>query len=447
MMTIRRRLLLLLLPALVLLMLLGGAFDYWVAIATTRNAYDRALANAAVALTATLSVENKRLRFNAPLSANAADGSIVFAIAGPDRALIAGTPGLFEGASAASRTVAGANYWDAQLLGQRWRVASVVAPTAAGPVRIAVAETLARRSRTQQVMLLGKLLIDFAELDVTLLLVWVAVYYGLRPLDRLTEQVEGHSARALQRFDEARVPGELRPLIVAFNRLLELLHDAAQAQQRFVADAAHQMRTPVAGLLAQLELLLNEPQAGAVSAQLGAVQRGIQQLARSANQLLALARAEPVVQEQFGPVALKRLVEQLIERYLDRADKAGIDLGADTLGTSVQGNAALLEDLLENLIDNALKYAPRGGHVTVRSGLEGSQPYLEVEDDGPGVPESERGRVRERFYRLPGSAGIGCGLGLAIVDEIARVHGADFQIGSGPAGRGARMRVRFRAAA
>jgi two-component system sensor histidine kinase TctE len=314
-------------------------------------------------------------------------------------------------------------------------------------VRIAVAETLARRSRTQQVMLLGKLLIDFAELDVTLLLVRVAVYYGLRPLDRLTEQVEGHSARALQRFDEARVPGELRPLIVAFNRLLELLHDAAQAQQRFVADAAHQMRTPVAGLLAQLELLLNEPQAGAVSAQLGAVQRGIQQLARSANQLLALARAEPVVQEQFGPVALKRLVEQLIERYLDRADKAGIDLGADTLGTSVQGNAALLEDLLENLIDNALKYAPRGGHVTVRSGLEGSQPYLEVEDDGPGVPESERGRVRERFYRLPGSAGIGCGLGLAIVDEIARVHGADFQIGSGPAGRGARMRVRFRAAA
>jgi two-component system sensor histidine kinase TctE len=111
------------------------------------------------------------------------------------------------------------------------------------------------------------------------------------------------------------------------------------------------------------------------------------------------------------------------------------------------GDAWLLEDLLANLIDNALKYTPRGGHVTVRSGLEGAAPYLEVEDDGPGIPEIERARVRERFYRLPGSAGIGCGLGLAIVDEIARVHGATLSIGAGPQGRGTRMRVRFGAAA
>jgi two-component system sensor histidine kinase TctE len=158
-----------------------------------------------------------------------------------------------------------------------------------------------------------------------------------------------------------------------------------------------------------------------------------------------LARAEPVsaLHENFKPVALKSLVEQLVERYIDRADKAGIDLGADALASSVTGDAGLLEDLLENLIDNALKYAPAGGHVTVRCGLDGSAPYLEVEDDGPGIPETERGRVRERFYRLPGSAGIGCGLGLAIVDEIARVHGAAFSIGAGPQGRGSRMRVRF----
>jgi len=110
---------------------------------------------------------------------------------------------------------------------------------------------------------------------------------------------------------------------------------------------------------------------------------------------------------------------------------------------SVAGDPGRLEDLLENLIDNALKYAPRGGHVTVRCGLEKSSPYLEVEDDGPGIPEADRLRVRERFFRLPGSTGIGCGLGLAIVEEIARVHDAVLFIGSGADGRGARLRVRF----
>ena len=106
-----------------------------------------------------------------------------------------------------------------------------------------------------------------------------------------------------------------------------------------------------------------------------------------------------------------------------------------------------LDKLLENLVDNALKYAPSGGHVTVRSAMDGPAPYLEVEDDGPGIPEAERSRVRERFYRLPGSAGIGCGLGLAIVDEIARAHGAVFSIGASADGAGARMRVRFRPSA
>jgi len=445
MMTIRRRLLLLLLPALAILMLIGGVVDYWIAVSTTRDAYDRALANTAFALAANIRLENQRLRFSPPTIGGALDGSTIYAITGPDRELISGAQQLPASAPGAGRAVGRATFWDAAFQGQRWRIASILTPTAAGPVQITVAETLERRSRTQQVMLLGKLLVDFAELDLTLLLVWIAVYYGLRPLDQLTEQVERHSVRQLQRFDEARVPGELRSVIVAFNRVLELLHDAAQAQQRFVADAAHQMRTPVAGLLAQLELLLHEPQARAVAAQLGAVQRGIQQLARSANQLLALARAEPVsaLHENFKPVALKPLVEQLVERYVDRADKASIDLGADTLAASVLGDAGLLEDLLENLIDNALKYAASGGHVTVRSGLEGPAPYLEVEDDGPGIPEAERVRVRERFYRLPGSAGIGCGLGLAIVDEIARVHGAVFSIGGGPHGPGTRMRVRF----
>jgi len=454
MMTMRRRLLLLLLPALALLMLIGGVVDYWIAAATTRDAYDRALANTAFALAADIRVEAGRLVFRPPavgsaLYAGADGGTMLYAITGPQHELIAGSARLPREWPAATRTAAAAIFRDLAFQGLRWRVASIQAPTAAGAVQISVAETLDRRARTQRLMLLGKLLVDFAELDLTLLLVWIAVYYGLRPLNALTEQVESHSMRRLQRFDEARVPGELRSVIVAFNRVLELLHDAASAQQRFVADAAHQLRTPVAGLLAQIELLLREPRAQRLQQELVALQGGIAQLARSANQLLALARAEPVsaLHEQFQSVQLQPLVQQLVERQVGRADKAGIDLGADTLEACVPGDAWLLEDLLENLIDNALKYTPRGGHVTVRSGIEDDHPYLEVEDDGPGIPESERARVRERFYRRPGSPGIGCGLGLAIVDEIARVHGASFSIGHGALGRGARMHVRFEALA
>ena len=174
----------------------------------------------------------------------------------------------------------------------------------------------------------------------------------------------------------------------------------------------------------------------------------MQQLAHTANQLLALARAEPVsaVGESFKPVALQPLVEHMVERNIDRAVSAGLDLGADAQAAQVTGDAWLLEDLLGNLVDNALKYTPAGGHVTVRSGVEQGHPFLEVEDDGPGIEESARLRVRERFYRLPGSPGTGCGLGLAIVEEISRAHHANFSIGLPSQGGGTRMRIRFPAA-
>jgi len=462
MMTIRRRLLLLLLPALALLMLLGGLVDYWIALATTQNAYDQALASTAFAAAAYVNFDQGKAAFTpSPRTAallragsGVAGDSLLYAVTGPDGALIAASPGLPAGFAlpppgASTSPEARPLFRDTKVQGVPLRAVSVRVPTPQGAAIVTVAETRERRTRTQRVMLFGKLLVDFAELDITLLLIWIAVYFGLRPLATLRDEAETHSLRELRRFDESTVPGELRPVVVSFNRVLELLHDAAAAQQRFVADAAHQMRTPVAGLLAQLELLLREPRAAAVASELATLQQGIAHLAHSANQLLSLARAEPIaaLPEDLQPIELKPLVEQLVERHLDRADKAGIDLGAETAPAQTLGDAWLLEDLLANLIDNALKYTPGGGHVTVRSGLDAGQPYLEVEDDGPGIAESERTRVRERFYRLPGSAGIGCGLGLAIVDEIARVHGASLSIGSGRQARGARLRVSFNAVA
>lgn len=454
MMTIRQRLLLLLLPALAILMLLGGLADYWIAVATTRNAYDQALASAALAAAASMHSDDGKLQINAAQRAAVtrgpdAEGSTLYAITGPGGELIAGTAGL-PSAAASSARAAGARgesvaFRDADYQGLKLRVASLRSRSDAGPITITVAETLQRRASTQRVMLLGKLLVDFAELDVTLLLIWIGVFFGLRPLARLRERVEEQSASTLQRFDAAEAPGELRPLILALNHLLELRHDAALSQRRFVADAAHQMRTPVTGLLAQLELLLQSPAAAGVQGELAAINRGVKQLAHTANQLLALARAEPVsaVGEGFKPVALRPLVAQLVERNIDRAVSAGLDLGAEAQAAQVTGDAWLLEDLLGNLLDNALKYTPSGGRVTVRCGVEQGHPFLEVEDDGPGIAESERMRVRERFYRLPGSPGTGCGLGLAIVDEIARAHHAAFSIGVPAVGRGTRMRIRF----
>lgn len=474
-MTLRRRLLLLLLPSLALLLMAGALVDRWVALASTREAYDRALSGMAMAAVAYLQADAATAQFSAQTSDllhkidvddsaastndPAAEGIAralqkeqrYLAITGPHGALISGdaalaalTPSRLSDATGvdAART---AVFQDAQLHGRAVRMVSVQMPSANGALTVSLAETLERRDRTQHVMLLGKLLVDFAELDLTLLVVWLSVYFGLLPVGRLRAQAEAHASRELRRFDESGVPAELRPVVTSFNRVLELLHDAAAAQRRFVADAAHQLRTPVAGLVGQIELLRADQRAQRLGPELERVQRGAQTLAHTANQLLSLARAEPfsAMQEKFQPVSLDALVKELVERHVGRADQAGIDLGADAQPAQVSGDAWLLEDLLTNLIDNALKYANAGGRVTVRSGVESAGPFLEVEDDGPGIPESERSRVRERFYRRAGSPGMGVGLGLAIVDEIARAHGGHLSIGTGAALRGARMRVQF----
>lgn len=458
--TIRRRLLLLLLPALALLMFVGGVVDYRVAVATTQDAYDQVLASRALAFAAYLRVDQGRLRLTslAPLASvagatttgNISPDDTLYAVSGPSGELIAGSPGL-PGAFDAKQPAhtLRVQFADIVYQGTQLRVASVLVPTILGVATVTVGQASQRRVRTQQVMLFGKLLVDFAELDITLLLIWIAVHYGLKPLSALRDEVERRSIRELEHFDETQVPGELRAVVVAFNRVLELLHDAAQVQQRFIADAAHQLRTPVAGVMAQIELLVQDSRAQPIAPELAKVQRAIQALSHTANQLLALARAEPAgtMHTEFQPVVLEALVKELVERFLERADRLGIDLGAELTDVTVLGDAWLLEELLSSLLDNALKYTPTGGHVTVRAGIENRSPYLEVEDNGPGIPEAERQRVRERFYRRPGSPGMGCGLGLAIVEEIARAHQATLTIGTGQQGHGARMRVRFQPSA
>jgi two-component system sensor histidine kinase TctE len=445
--SIQRRLLWFLLPPLAALMLAGVYANYRAATAFVESAYDERLGDTAISLAGSLIRDGHGLRVDAnavPATAHRADHLVTlrYAIVSSGGELLAGSR---EVPAAAASVTANPTFADVVLAGERMRVASYRVNIDNDAAIISVAESAAQRAVPGRFILASTWLLDFIQLDVTLLIVWLGVHFGLKPLLSLRRQIEAGSPRALKHLDVAAVPAEVKPLVEALNLLFDVLAEAARSQRRFVADTAHQLRTPITGLLGNLELLMKEPASLALRPRLQGLHAGMENLARSANQLLALARADPATSfaEQFDSVDLKALAGRMVESNVDRALNAGLDLGVEADSVAVRGNLRLLEDLLGNLVDNAIHYTPRGGHVTVRVSLSDGRPALEVEDDGPGIPEDQRSRVRERFYRIPGTTGHGCGLGLAIVSEIAEAHGAQFSLESGPGGTGTRARLLF----
>ena len=446
--SIQRRLLWFLLPPLAALMLAGVYANYRAATAFVESAYDQRLGDTAVSLAGSLSREWHRLRVDpnaVPAAAHRADHLVAlrYAIVNACGELLAGNRDV---PAAAASLTSNPTFADVTVGGERLRVASYRVNIDSETAIINVAESAAQRAVPGRFILASTWLMDFIQLDVTLLIVWLGVHFGLKPLLSLRRQIEAGSPRELKHLDVAAVPAEVKPLVEALNLLFDVLAEAASSQRRFVADTAHQLRTPITGLLGNLELLMKEPAAVPLRPRLQALHAGMDNLARSANQLLALARADPATSfpEQFDTVDLKALAGRIVEINVDRALNAGLDLGVEAEPVAVRGNVRLLEDLLGNLVDNAIHYTPSGGHVTVQVALREGRPCLEVEDDGPGIPEDQRGRVRERFYRIPGTSGHGCGLGLAIVSEIAEAHGAQFSLDSGARGTGTRARVLFR---
>jgi two-component system sensor histidine kinase TctE len=331
-------------------------------------------------------------------------------------------------------------------LGER-RVRSLTTrfDTSGGVTLITVADVRPAAEPAARLGLMSTLLWDFVQLDVTLVLVWVGIQLGLRPVNRLRDEIAARSPRDLRPIDESSVPREIAPVVVTLNRLFTTLRSSVQSQQQFIANTAHQLRTPITGLQAQLDLLVAESAAAPVKTRLLTLQEGIRQLAHSANQLLALARADPTVNiaTKNQSVALDTFVGEVVARFFDRALQSNIDLGIDVKPVSIVADPALIDDLLSNLVDNALKYTPPGGSVTVSVGMTHGKPVLAVEDSGPGIPEEDRQRVRQRFYRLPNSLGHGSGLGLAIVDEIAKLYGASLSLGPGANGLGTRVTLQF----
>jgi two-component system sensor histidine kinase TctE len=300
-----------------------------------------------------------------------------------------------------------------------------------------------KRARAAREILVSSMLPEGLIALATLVIVWFGVKRGLAPLARLSDEIKVRSPGDLRPI-EGGGPEETRPIVDALNGLLAQVAQASQHQQRFLANAAHQLRTPLAGLRAHTELALAQPMPEDCRMHLEQVHQATIRTARLANQLLALARAEPGGGRGTAPeeVNLKALVETEADAWLRQALAREVDLGFELEAAPVHGDAFLLREAMANLVHNAIEYSQRGGRVTVRTGSSGRRSFVEVEDDGPGIPPHERERVLERFYRVPGTPGTGSGLGLAIVREIAASHAASMFVDDGAAG-GCRVGITF----
>jgi two-component system sensor histidine kinase TctE len=354
-------------------------------------------------------------------------------------------------------------YRDETVLNEPVRVALLRLMPAEGAVQqpvavVQVAETLDKRSRLATEIIKGVILPQFVILPLAVLLVWFALARGIAPLNQLQQRIRKRESHDLSPIDEHDAPEEVAPLVRSINDLLARLDQSMGSQKHFLADAAHQLKTPLAGLRTQAELAQRELDG---SGDARSVRRSLQQIALSSqraahmvNQLLSMARAEDQEQarrqQEFN---LVRLAMETVQDFVPKAMEKRIDLGYEgpEAGDAVPrlvGQPLLVREMVRNLTDNALQYTPAGGTVTVRilSDPFGQVLVLQVEDNGPGIPEAERELVFQPFYRALGSEADGSGLGLPIVLEIARQHGAEVALEDARPGQqppGARFSVRF----
>ena len=303
---------------------------------------------------------------------------------------------------------------------------------------VQVAETLDKRALLANEIIKGVILPQFIILPIVLALVWFALARGLSPLAQLQERIRARPPDDLSPIESGQVPEEISPLVGSLNDMLARLSLSIDMQKRFIADAAHQMKTPLAGMRMQSELALRQTDQEEIHRSLLQLAKSSEAATRLVNQLLALARAEhqPQAGTAFVALDLDDLARATVQEWVPASFTQRIDLGFEPAAGPVliSGNPLMLRELLSNLIDNALRYTPAGGSVTVRVQADAvaGRAVLEVEDSGPGIAPAERGHVFERFYRILGSAAEGSGLGLAIVREIAQQHGAEIELFPNP---------------
>jgi two-component system, OmpR family, sensor histidine kinase TctE len=442
--SIRRRLLAFLISSLVLMVAGAAIVTYWVAQRSANDAYDRSLLDPAFDIADNVSVDASGAHVDLPQKALEAlvydqVDKVIYQVRSPTNTIIYGVSDLPPPQDFAADSHI---FFDGVYRGEAIRIAAVRTPH--GFV-VQVGETLHKRNR-----LVGEILV--AELVPTLLiaagsiaLAWLGISRGLIPLEHLRSELSTRAPRDLRPLGTAAVPIEIAPVVNAFNGLLDHLRDASTMQQRFLANAAHQLRTPLAGLQMHLELLLRRDLPADVRPELERMHSATVRASRLANQLLALAKAESVPDHgrEFETIDLRAIADAAARDWASKAIAQNIDLGFSLERAVILGDPLLLPELIDNLIDNALRYTGAGGSVTVSTGCHDDAPFLCVEDTGPGIPRSERSKVLERFYRVAGTPGEGSGLGLAIVQEVVDRHGGTLEITDRGELRGTCVRVTF----
>lgn len=454
-------LLVLLLP----LIIISAIAGYYLASRYTNLAYDKSLYRTALALVDQVSLEALGAQVNLPQVAKDLlefdeDDDVYFRIVGPNGDLIAThtdlpLPQSFPKADQAQ-------FYNTIFHGEKLRVvvytlpisAEITADPSQNSVYVMVGETLAKRAEMANEILFSMLIPQLIIIALVSGLLFFGIKRGLQPLDKLKNDLSQRNINDLSSVDNSKAPTELRPLLNAFNDLLARVSRGISKEQRFIADAAHQLKTPLAGLKTQAELALREKEPSKVAHALGQINQASGNLAHMVNQLLALSKAEPDGASflPFSAVNLRLLTQEVTSDWVSTALKKNIDLGFENTDFSInkqavmiEGNALLLRELMNNLIDNAIRYTPAGGNITVGIKQENKQLILTVQDNGIGISAENQPIVFERFYRVLGTQQEGCGLGLTIVQEIAERHGAIVSVFSEGEGKGTLFSIQFAA--
>lgn len=452
-------LLVLLLP----LIFISAIAGYYLASQYTNLAYDKSLYRTALALADQVSLEALGAQVNLPQIAKDIlefdeDDDIYIRILGPRGDLL--TTHSYLPLPSTYPKADQSQYYYATLNGEQLRVVIYTLPispetaasTSQNSVYVMVGESLTKRAEMANEILFSMLIPQLIIIVLVSGLLFFGIKRGLHPLNKLKTDLSQRNLNDLSPIDNSKAPTELRPLLNAFNDLLARVSGGISKEQRFIADAAHQLKTPLAGLKTQAELALREKNPDKIAHALGQINQASGNLSHMINQLLVLSKAEPdgATYLTFTPVDLCQLAQAVTGDWVAVALQKNIDLGFESTGllagnktVIVNGNALLLRELMNNLIDNAIRYTPAGGRITVGLRLENKTAIFYVQDNGIGLAAESQALVFERFYRVLGTQQEGCGLGLTIVQEIAERHGAIVSVTSEGEGKGTLFLVRF----
>jgi len=442
----------LLLPLLVVLPLLGIAL-YEQVQKSAQSWLDEGLEDTALTLAGQIDLRSGEPRIDISATMDRAlrfdrQDDVFYLVLAPRGEVLQGDAGLAEVLPRPRPQVAGAaHYGDVRLRDRELRLVQLGRDCGdGGACQILVAETLHKRDALQREITTFVALNGVTLAVLLALASWWAVRQGLTPLTGLSAELERRDLHRLTPLT-SRLPRELVPLQSAFNRLFDRLNRAAETQREFLADAAHQLRTPLTSLQTEIELAMLEPHDQRVDPLLERLRQRVVRSARLAQQLLSLARAEDRTVDVDQCIDLRDIAIESGQDWAHRSLPSGVDLGFELTEAPARGDAFLLREALENLIHNAVSYAGASARITVRCGsglAEGA--WLEVEDNGPGIAPAERPAAMQRFRRGGTAVGTGSGLGLAIAADIAARHGGRLDLLDAHGGPGLRARISLPAA-